>query len=368
LEVSDGGKGIHAEDLPHVFDRFYQSDQAQGERGTGIGLALCKELVELHGGSIAVESVVGKGSTFLVTLPLHQENVSQNGQGIEIQGSADLYLVDSQSETDPMGIGLEQVSEKGITAENARNVVLVVEDNDDVRAYIRSCIPQEYQVIEARDGKQGLEMALEWVPDLVLTDLMMPIMDGIELTARLKKEEASSHIPIIMLTSRAEDDTRLEGLETGADAYLTKPFIPAELQIRIKKLIGLRQTLRDKYRGEMLLGPRKVEAASMEETFLLKVQDLIQERLGDEQFAVVDMAEAVGLSQVQFNRKFKALTGATPNKFLRSYRLGVARQLIEQNAGTMAEIGFQVGFRSAAYFSKCFADEFGVSPSEWKGQ
>jgi AraC-like DNA-binding protein len=174
-----------------------------------------------------------------------------------------------------------------------------------------------------------------------------------------------SHIPVVMLTSRAEADTRLEGLETGADAYLTKPFNPAELQIRIKKLIGLRQTLRDKYRGEMLLGPLKVEAASMEETFLLKVQDLIQERLGDEQFAVVDMAEAVGLSQVQFNRKFKALTGSTPNKFLRSYRLGVARQLIEQNAGTMAEIGFQVGFRSAAYFSKCFMDEFGVSPSEW---
>lgn len=359
LEVSDGGAGIAQEDLPHVFDRFYQSDQIRSSRGTGIGLALCKELVELHGGSIAVKSTLGKGSTFSILLPLSQSQVREEGTMPETPGSADLYLADADAPS-----SLSQLDQEQITSEDARNVVLVVEDNDDVRAYIRSCIPDTYQVMEARNGRQGLEMALKWVPDLVLSDLMMPEMDGIEMTAQLKKEEASSHIPVIMLTSRAESDARLEGLETGADAYLTKPFNPAELQIRIQKLIELRQTLRDKYRGEMLLGPQKVEATSMEESFLLKVQELIRERLGDEQLAVADMAEAVGLSQVQFNRKFKALTGNTPNKFLRKHRLDVAKQLIEQNAGTMAEIGFQVGFRSAAYFSKCFMDEFGMSPSE----
>lgn len=361
IELSDGGIGIVPEDLPHVFDRFYQSDQIRDSRGTGIGLALCKELVELHGGSITVDSTVGKGSTFSILLPVKQSEAGEERAAPEKLGSADLYLADAESES-----ALNKLDQAQITAEDARNIVLVVEDNDDVRTYIRSCIPGDYQVMEARNGQQGLEMALKWVPDLVLSDLMMPVMDGMEMTGRLKKEEATSHIPVVMLTSRAESDARLEGLETGADAYLTKPFNPAELQIRIQKLIELRQILRDKYRGEMLLGPQKVEATSMEESFLIKVQNLIRERLGDEQLAVADMADTVGLSQVQFNRKFKALTGTTPNKFLRSYRLDVARQLIEQNAGTMAEIGFQVGFKTAAYFSKCFMDEFGMSPSEVK--
>ncbi|MEM6268791.1 MAG: ATP-binding protein [Bacteroidota bacterium] len=363
LEVGDAGVGISPEALPHVFDRFYQSEGGRGQRGTGIGLALCRELVELHAGAITVQSEVGRGTIFRMVLPVRQTQAVDETPASQSE-SVDLYLADTR----PHEFLPSAPSEQQLLDEKARNLVLVVEDNADVRRYIRSCIPEDFAVLEAEDGEMGLEMALRWVPDLVVTDLMMPRRDGYELTAALRQAPATSHIPVVMLTSRAEAEARLQGLATGAEAYLTKPFNPAELQVRIRKLIEMRQALRERFRGELLLQPDKVKVDSVEEVFLRKVHTVVAERYREEKFGADDMAAAVELSRVQFNRKFKALSGATPNKFLRKYRLDIARQLVEQDAASMAEIGFRVGFSSAAYFSKCFADEFGMSPSQFRRQ
>ncbi|HHG85125.1 MAG TPA: response regulator [Bacteroidetes bacterium] len=359
IRVIDSGKGIPKADQAFVFDRFYQSQHGRNKVGSGIGMALTKELVVLHGGQIGLKSEVGHGTEFWVEMPTRQENVQDATDNELLAQQADLYLLADPHEeaVNNLPTAAEAISEDG------KNLVLVVEDNADVRAYIVSCIPKTFRVMQAVDGEQGLEMATQWVPDLVISDVMMPKMDGYELTTALKNAEATSHIPVILLTSRAEADSRLQGLETGADAYLTKPFNPAELKLRIRKLIALRALLRDRFKGEGLLKPGKVQATSTEEAFVLRVKHLIEERLGDEQLQVEDMAQVVNLSKVQFSRKFKALTGTTPNKYLRKFRLDIARQLIQQGAGTIAEIGFKVGFSSAAYFSKCFLDEFGMSPT-----
>ncbi|MEM7036355.1 MAG: hybrid sensor histidine kinase/response regulator transcription factor [Bacteroidota bacterium] len=365
IEVKDSGPGIPESAQPHVFDRFYQSENKIGQAGTGIGLALCKELVELHGGEIELKSIVGVGSSFVLRWPRFQEISgeveSDTSTAHTTTEKAELYLV---PEGQPMAPEARKPDSDNLLAEQARNVILLVEDNQDVRTYIHSCIPPEYEVVHAENGKIGLEQATQWVPDLVISDIMMPEMDGYELLQHLKSQPSTSHIPVILLTSKAEEESKHTGLEQGAEAYLTKPFDPAELQIRIRKLIETRQHLREKYRGEVLLAPQKVEATSTEEAFLLNTKRIIYDHLADESFSVEQLAAEAGMSRVQFNRKFKALTAQTPNKFIRKYRLETATDLLEQHAGTIAEIAFQVGFSSAAYFSKCYMDEYGVSPSK----
>lgn len=359
VQVNDSGRGISEEDLPHVFDRFYQSSKVRSsDQGTGIGLALSKELVELHGGTIEVKSIEKIGTKFSFQLPV----ITTGREGEVSAGqtdSSDLYQV-QEAERGP---AINRPEESELIGETVQPLLLLVEDNADVRAYVRSCIPPEYRIMEAGNGKQGLELALEFIPDLVVADIMMPEMNGYEMTDYLKKNEKTSHVPIIQLTSLSERENRLEGLEIGADAYLTKPFDQKELEIRIRKLIEIRQSLKGKYRSEVLMNPAKVEATSMDEKFLIQLKESIHQHLGDEQFSVDALADEMGMSRVQLHRKFKALTGQTPGKFIRKYRLDIAHDLLEKKTATVAEIAFDCGFSSAAYFSKCFSDEFGETPS-----
>ena len=369
LRVIDSGIGIPQAQLEHIFDRFYQINHAPAVAedapaqtlGTGIGLALIRELAELHGGSIRVESEDGKGSVFTLLLPLDRSKLPANT----------LFVQAAESLTRPPATA-EQASPVrhtgGHPLESAAGsrlpVVLVVEDNSDVRAYIKEQLANQYQVLEAPNGRIGLERAVETVPDLIVSDIMMPELDGVSLARRLKTDERTNHIPLILLTARADQDEKIEGLETGADAYLTKPFDVRELLVRIRQLIEQRGKLQAKYRQSALFTPQKVDMPSMDDAFLLKVREAIETNLDDETFSVIELSQQMNMSRSQLHRKLKAITGYGPNEIIRHIRLERARQLLEQKVGTVSEIAFMVGFNSLAYFSKCFSEHFGYLPSQ----
>ncbi|MCB0547038.1 MAG: response regulator [Phaeodactylibacter sp.] len=351
FEVADSGKGIPASELDKIFQRFYHSPETpDGTASSGIGLALARELVELHGGAIRVESEEGKGTAFTVRLPFKnaspvEEVISEVNEAPANTGPAGTVETDSSSPKDAP-------------------IVLIVEDNPDVRLYIKGQLSGLYQILEAENGRQGLELALNTIPDLVITDLMMPEMDGTTLARQLKSDERSSHIPVVMLTAKAERSDRLEGLETGADDYLIKPFDAEELQARVRNLIEQRRRLRDRFTRESLLSPQNIASTSVDERFLARLMEAIEERIDDEGLSVEGLSREVGMSRSQLHRKVTALTGKSPNVLLRTFRLQRARQLLEQQAGNTTEVAFMVGFSSLAYFSKCFKEEFGLTPTE----
>ena len=243
---------------------------------------------------------------------------------------------------------------------------LVVEDNGDLRNFIKETIQQHYNIIEATNGKEGLEKAITDVPDVIISDVMMPLMDGFAMTERLKKDERTSHIPVILLTAKAGQAHKLEGLETGADDYLTKPFDAKELVVRLQNLINGRKLLRKKFAGEILLKPSEVSTNSMDEIFLNKVMQAIEKNMSEEEFGVEQLAKEMAMSRSQLHRKLVALTGQSPSEVLRNTRLLRAKELLKKKAATPSEVAFKVGFNSHTYFSKCFKEEFGVSPSEVK--
>ncbi|MCB0584042.1 MAG: response regulator [Phaeodactylibacter sp.] len=351
LKVADSGRGIPPDELDKIFERFYQSTKtSDGLASSGIGLALTKELVELHGGAIKVESEPGKGTTFTVSLPFEKAGPVEEA--------------DLEAEAVAMPAVAGQNAEKEGPVKNEAPTVLIVEDNPDVRAYIKGQLSGQYQILEAENGRAGLELALERAPDLVITDIMMPEMDGMALAEKLKTDERSSHIPVVMLTARAERPDKLEGLETGADDYLVKPFDAEELQARVKNLIEQRRRLRERFSRGGLLSPKAIAVTSVDERFLARLMETIEERMDDETLSVEELAREVGMSRSQLHRKLTALTNKSPNVFLRTIRLQRARQLLEQNAGNTTEVAFMVGFSSLAYFSKCFKDEFGETPTE----
>lgn len=357
FEVEDSGKGIAPDQLPHVFDRFYQGNQYYSdEEGTGIGLSLTRELVELHGGLVSAESESGKGAKFIVQLPLVPVVEGEKAASRAVPPLPEPVtdnMVDAKASPIPASsFGPDQAT------------VLVVEDNEDLRKYIRTHLETQYLVLQAENGKQGLEKAIETLPDLIISDWMMPEMDGIELCARLKTDERTSHIPVILLTAMAGDDSKLKGLETGADEYLTKPFDNRELQLRIKNLVESRRQLREKYSKELFLGPQKTALSSMDEKFLEKVMQAVEANLGDPDFSMDRFGQEVSLSRMQLHRKLKALTGESPGDFLRQMRLKKAHRLLEARSGNVSEIAYEVGFNNLSYFSKCYREQFGVSPNE----
>jgi DNA-binding response OmpR family regulator len=254
-------------------------------------------------------------------------------------------------------------------AEHARGekpIVLIVEDNADVRAYIRDYLIPMYQVTEARDGTEGIEKAWEVIPDLIISDVMMPKKDGYEVCRTLKLDERTSHIPIILLTARAASDDKIEGLETGADDYLIKPFEPKELLARIKNLIDLRQKLRERFKLTVPVKPGEVAVASMDEVFLSKVISAVEHHIGDELFSTEELAAEVAMSRMQLHRKLSALTNQSAGEFIRSLRLHRAMELLQKDVGTVSEIAYMVGFSDPSYFSKCFHKQFGKVPTEVK--
>lgn len=358
LVVQDTGIGIPESQLQGIFDRFTKRKLSEVQAGSGIGLALVKELAELHGGSIEVQSREGEGSTFTATLAVGRSFFSED----EIVASEEL-LVPAPATASVADAGRGHAA-LDLDALN-KPLLLLAEDNPDVRTFIADALRETYQILEAANGREALHKAMEALPDLVITDLMMPEMDGIEFCRRLKEDEKTCHIPVIMLTARAEQTDKLEGLKSGADDYLVKPFVATELKVRIDNLVAQRRKLQDYYRNSLsAFAPPVPEAESMDAAFLRKTREAIETNLDDETFSVVELARKVGLSRSQLHRKLTALTGHSPNELIRIMRLEAARLLLEKKAGTASEIAFRCGFSSPAYFSKCFKDHFGLAPGE----
>ncbi|MEO1449707.1 MAG: ATP-binding protein, partial [Bacteroidota bacterium] len=353
IRIVDNGQGISTDQLPHIFDRFYQAESGQQhtEPGSGIGLTLVKELIELHEGKIEVESTVGEGTRFLVQLPLAAGAAEK----------AEAYT----SRLEP----LPQPVENKVPAPSypAPKQILIVEDNPDVRNYLAQEVAGfGYRVSLAADGQVGLQKARNEQPDLIISDVMMPRMDGFQLAEAIRSDVSSSHIPLIMLTAKASDESRIEGLQTGVDAYLTKPFNSQELEVRIKKLIEQRHILKQRFSEAMIIKPEEVSAVPMDQQFLQLVTDTIEAHLGDEQFGVEALAEAAAMSSTHLNRKLKALIGQSAGKLIRSMRLQRAADLLKQQAGTVSEIAYDLGFSDPTNFARAFKKQFGVNPSQYR--
>lgn len=362
LVVQDTGVGIEDEQIPKVFDRFYQSNNARWSKnkGTGIGLALVKDLVSIHEGEIDLKSIAGVGTEITILLPLEHVSIQQPAE-------SEIPLLDPIDPELELAVDFEPQN-KPLTEDelNAQNIALVIEDNDDIRNFLRLTLQPKYRVFEAIDGETGIEKATEIVPDIIICDVMMPGKDGFEVTKYLKKQEKTSHIPIVLLTAKAGVENRIAGLEIGADAYVPKPFSSEELHARLKNLIEGRIKLKEKFSRALSMKPKVAIEPSMEQKFLLRVKAVVDEFLGDESFSVEQLSKEVGMSRAQLHRKLIALTGVSASRFVRNYRLEHAHQLLQNKVGTVSEIAYRVGYSSPAYFTKCFTEDYGISPSQVK--
>ena len=362
---NDSVKTISKDDLPHIFERFYQPKGSIG--GTGIGLALVKANVDLHHGSISATSTQEEGTTFSITLPDTQEGYDPDADNDDNKDNSTKaeqgYVDDSYA---PANVEAAEKAERITNAEDFdadRPLVLIIDDNNGMRVYLRSILQDHYNVSEAVNGQQGLERARREVPKLVVCDVMMPVMDGLEFTRRLKADTATSHIPVILLTARSLSEQREEGYGTGADSYLTKPFTGSLLLARIDNLIHSRTLLRSLFSGNSKEEEKEEEMlGAQDQTFVTRLREVIRDNMGDSDFSVERIGEKIGLSRVQLYRKVKALTGQTPVELLRKARLERSRRLIEKTEKSVSEIAYEVGFTSPSYFNKCFKDEFGISP------
>ena len=373
LDVRDTGKGISQDEADKIFERFFQAKGAAS--GTGIGLALVKSFVELHHGEARVESELGKGSDFIVVIPRKQEGDSQvihNDVDI-VDNSANASASEGKNVVDESVLQYIDDGDRSrgkvqqLVSENTnRPTVLVIDDNTDIRQYERTLLQDEYIVLEAADGKEGLAVALKEVPDLVICDVMMPVMDGLEFTKQLKTNMATSHIPVIMLTAKNLEEHRAEGYEHGADSYITKPFHSKVLLARIENLLRQRQLLKHLYQGTKET-EKEISESLLEDRdkqFLKQLQAIIQKNLSDSEFGVEDMGQQIGLSRVQLYRKVKAMTGSSVVDLLRKARLAKARRLLETRSMSVSEVAYEVGFSAPSYFTKCFKEEYGMLPGD----
>lgn len=367
ITVTDTGKGIDPKELPHLFERFYQAQGSIG--GTGIGLSLVKAYVDMHHGTIEAQSEPGKGTSFIVTLPDTQEGYDPANDHEASPRVEDKNLIDDNYVS--VDIDANAATERITNAEdfdNERPLVLIIDDNNGMRAYLRSILKDKYNVSEAADGKQGLEKACREIPKLIICDVMMPVMDGLEFTRQLKQNMATSHIPVILLTARSLSEQREEGYDTGADSYLTKPFSGSVLLSRVDNLLRNRTMLRSLFSGDKKEEAAEEQLGSRDQTFINRLRDSIRQNMGDSDFTVERLGEEVGLSRVQLYRKVKALTGQTPVDLLKKARLERARLLVEKTDKSISEIAYEVGFTAPSYFNKCFKDEFGVNPGALREQ
>lgn len=348
LKVRDSGTGISAQDLPRIFDAFYQSPTAQG--GTGIGLSLAKSFIELHGGTITADSAIGIGTVFTIHLPLRQNSAA------------------TVDESETTGAAALQQPADDLNSDDALPTVLIIDDNAEMRDYISHVLCNHYRVCQAANGQEGFEVAQAVVPDIVVCDVMMPVMDGLACCRLLKNTTATSHIPVLMLTARSLDEHYVEGYDNGADGYLTKPFTVQVLRSRIENLLGNRQMLRNLWTQG---GTQELNAATVkprESEFVRRFLDYIDEHLSDSDLSIEDLSEAMNLSRAQLYAKIKALTGRAPVEHLRSARLRRGRELLETTELSISEISYKVGFTAPSYFSKCFKDEYNISPGDVRGR
>ena len=362
IRIKDTGIGIPSNRLPHIFDRFYQVDSSATRKheGTGIGLALTKELIELHKGDISVNSKEGEGSEFVIRLPLGDFKIEKK-ELVNLQpgGSVNVNNFNAQDKG-------EKIPELDSHLSENHEIVLILEDNLDVRNYISELLKTDYKVIEASDGEEGILKARDEIPDLIITDVMMPQMDGYEFSNKIRVDEKTSHIPIIMLTAKAALDDKITGLKTGVDDYITKPFSAKELKVRVKNLIYQREQLRKRFAKSTFIKPSEVSAVSADRQFLEKTIKTIENHFEDEKFSIEKLAEEVNMSISQLNRKLNALVSQPAGQLMRSLRLQRAADLLKQNTGSVAEICYKVGFNNQGYFTRTFKKQFGFSPSEYK--
>ncbi len=370
-QVADTGPGINVEHIQHIFENFYQIDSAHYE-GSGIGLAVAKSFVELHNGKIEVANQpTGTGTIFTITIPKCEVNEdAQAGQHVP--------HLDAKSVETELG---DVIENEEITENEAKPVVLVIDDNADLRQYLQMLLGSQYRVVMARDGQEGIHKAMRMVPDVIICDVMMPVMDGIECCRRLKREVNTCHIPVLMLTANAMDEQRIEGLqEGGADAYMAKPFNPDVLKAQLKALVDNHNRIRDFFGSQIGVGVKPADTAavndenrpaeaekrtpSLDDKFLMKVKGIIEKNLGDSDFGVEQLGDMIGMSRAQLYRKTKALTNYSPVELIRNTRLKKAQQMLAQGDETIAQVAYSVGFTAPSYFTKCYKDYFGEMPNE----
>jgi len=356
IQVRDNGIGIPAGDIPLIFDRFHQARRMQDRQGSGIGLALVKELVEFMKGSIRIESELGKGSTFFLSFP--------------IQHNAPLVTDSTQDHFHIKTIPEIRIQAPVEVTKDGLPVLLIIEDSVDVTYYLQVCLEDQYQIVTCANGQEGVERAYELIPDVIISDVMMPKMDGFEVCRRIKTDVRTNHIPIILLTAKATMEDKLLGLDQGADAYLIKPFEKAELLLRLNKLMEIRQTLQKKYSSSLLNSQSSPKGRQTPvDEFMKKIEDAIIQGFQDEEFSVNELAAVVHLSRSHVHRKIKVLTGMSTAIYIRKVRLQKAKELLETTNSSISEIAYQVGFKSPVYFSQVFKETFGESPrklrKEW---
>ncbi|NND07309.1 MAG: response regulator, partial [Saprospiraceae bacterium] len=358
ISVKDHGPGLSTEDQERVFDRYFRVENREHySEGIGIGLALSHELAKLHHGELSLVSELNTGSTFTFIFPIGEES----------------YTAQEISQVSPIGSSGQQpiaetLSDGAIKMPPMHEdelVILLVEDNPDMRAHLQQLFSDDYRILLAADGIQGMEMAARFVPDLVISDLMMPNMDGRELLLRLRGDPKTSHIPFIMLTANQLDQEKLESIQAGVDDFMTKPFSIDEIRVKVENLIRLRQRLREKYAGSSVVDAEKIAANDIEQQFWSQVKEVINENLDNVDFSMGDFARAMHMSRMQLHRKLKALTGTSAAAFLRSQRIKAAAQMLKQNNSSVTDVAFDVGFSSPFYFSKCFKEQYGMAPREY---
>jgi len=354
IKIKDNGIGISSKELPNIYNRFYQTDASaiRKNEGTGIGLALTKELIELMKGTITAKSTLNKGSEFSLMIPV--TNRATVSEDVQINNEPATYL----SNTSTIH------SEQSLETNSELPLVLIIEDNMDVAHYLKTCLTNKYETIHAINGEVGIEMALEKIPDIIISDVMMPEKDGFEVCKTLKTDERTDHIPIIILTAKASIEDKLKGLSHGADAYLAKPFIKEELFTRLDQLVALRKKLITKIQNDEFGNLLKKRTKNPKLQFLQKVIKLIHEDIDNSNLGSGDIAKKLLISDSQIYRKIKAITGKSTAIFIRSIRLKYAKDLLSNTDKTVSEVAYEAGFKDPSWFSRTFKDEFGFTPSE----
>lgn len=351
--VKDTGVGMSSEHVNHIFENFYQVDVHHA--GSGIGLALVKAFAEMHKGNVQVESRQSVGTTFTIQMPMHQEGKLE--EDLQRNFAMDTLKEGAVMEADQQSLRtyLPELEKTD------KEVVLIIDDNQDVRDYVKMLLGEEYLVIEAANGQEGLKMALKYVPDAIICDVMMPIMDGMQCCQHLKSEPQTSHIPVMMLTAYAMDEQRIQGYECGADSYISKPFSAQLLKVRLRNLLDNHLRLKNFFTDDSSVGEKEV-IGSMEQDFVDKLRSLINSNLRNSKLNIDDLSDQMGFSRVQFYRKTKSLTGYAPNELVRISRLKLSHKLLTTTDKNVSEIAYEVGFSSPSYFSKCYKEHFGESP------
>ena len=363
FEVADTGEGISEHDIGNIFDRFYQADRIH-TRGSGIGLSLAKAFVELHGGTISVESQLHKGARFTVTLPVRHVAPATTEAGAEdVDSATGQHNVEAELET----------IDDHTSFDADKPIILVIDDNRDIRLLIKELMSADYSILTASNGREGVQLAARYVPDLVICDVMMPVMDGLECCRRIKNELSTSHIPVLMLTACSMDEQRAQGYDSGADGYLSKPFSSAVLKSRCASLIANRKRIRELWSSSLPAGGRKQErptsgpnapAGDPDNEFYNRFLALFQEEMGNANLSIDSIAARMGLERSQFYRKIKSLTNYAPVELIRLLRLQRGRTLLTTTDKSISEIAYETGFSAPSYFTKCYRDVYGETPTD----